>query len=256
MQFTAHDGPGPGLAPVHRFYSAAAGELGAHFFTAFEHEHDAVKGNPAWTYEGIAFYAALPDADGTCAAGTAPMFRVFDGRRHRLMHSREIRRLAVDAGAVAEGAGADGVAFCVPVATEVAEARVTDFARGIWTLQAVPGMDPWPDSLDFAGGHPRYMSADDPNFAPFLGTTTTAQGTGTYNRVGGPERWDIARASWQPFTGEILVAIGTQVFMRLDYRGGETVTGCWHRIEYTVDEPPFFWSAPCVPLTGRRTDRR
>src|SRR5262249_1096786 len=48
----------------------------AHFYTADPAECAAVKANPRWLFEGIAFRALLPAA-GVCPAGTLPVIRFY-----------------------------------------------------------------------------------------------------------------------------------------------------------------------------------
>ena len=58
-----------GLVPVCRFYTSAYAGKASHFFTASESECAHVRNMPDWTYEGVAFYARLPDAQGNCRRG-------------------------------------------------------------------------------------------------------------------------------------------------------------------------------------------
>src|SRR6476619_4153718 len=50
----------PGLSPVCRFYGTPGVGPNSHFYTADPGECAAVKRDGGWTYEGIAFYIALP----------------------------------------------------------------------------------------------------------------------------------------------------------------------------------------------------
>ena len=38
----------------------------------------ALRSDPKWTYEGIAFYAGLPGSGGNCAIGTIPIYRGYN----------------------------------------------------------------------------------------------------------------------------------------------------------------------------------
>jgi hypothetical protein len=86
-EFKVEDSPGPQLFPVCRFYTAKFAPRSSHFYTAFPEECAAVKANPDWIYEGVAFYARLPEVTGACAAGTMPIHRCYNGLagvpRHR-----------------------------------------------------------------------------------------------------------------------------------------------------------------------------
>src|SRR5258708_5091957 len=65
---------GSGLVPVCRFYGSVSPGPNSHFFTGDANECAAVKADPGWHYEGIAFYVALP-FDGDCAADQLPVWR-------------------------------------------------------------------------------------------------------------------------------------------------------------------------------------
>mgnify|MGYP003451077002 CR=1 FL=1 len=73
-----------------------------------------------WQLEsGAAYYLALTDAMGNCAAGTAPLYRVYNrsmsgAPNHRLTASRALRDQMVAQGWVAEGSGPDVVYGCTP----------------------------------------------------------------------------------------------------------------------------------------------
>ena len=132
IEFPVSDAPEPGLVPVCRFYSEAFAPRSAHFHTAFAAECSALMANRAWIYEGVAFHARLPQPDGTCVAGSAPVHRWYnEGRggahnhRYRLHHDNvptydgytdPLLLGHMRKGWVREGAGPDGTAFCVDAA--------------------------------------------------------------------------------------------------------------------------------------------
>lgn len=68
-----------GAVPVCRFYGSPGIGPDSHFYTVNPFECEAVKRDPGWTYEGIAFYAKLP-VGGACPAGTVPVYRAYNGR--------------------------------------------------------------------------------------------------------------------------------------------------------------------------------
>ena len=149
-EFKVYAEPGPDLVPVCRFYSAAFAPKSSHFFTAFPEECEAVKANPIWTYEGIAFYARLPDATGACAPGTMAIYRSYNGGAGGAPAHRYTPYL-VDScypynffgpGCVREGVSANGVAFCSPVSIDIAFQRTQQMSGGTWdfryTLNGVP----------------------------------------------------------------------------------------------------------------------
>ncbi len=106
-------------ADVCRFFSAAFAPKSSHLFTADAIECEAVKHYPAWTFEGIAFGSPLPDANGNCAEGTRPVFRLFNNGQggapaHRLVTDQITQIAMIHAGWLPEGFGDNRVAMCAP----------------------------------------------------------------------------------------------------------------------------------------------
>ena len=78
-----------------------------------------MKANANWTFEGEVFYVVPPAEDGACAAGTMPVYRVYnDGMgaapNHRLMTDLALQSEMVTRGWVPEGQGI-GITMCVPM---------------------------------------------------------------------------------------------------------------------------------------------
>ena len=113
---------GPGRFPVSRFFSTQWGTKSSHFFTANQSERDKLVAGiiPGWQLEADAlYYIGLPDATGSCAAGTVPLYRLYnDGQggapNHRLTGNRATRDQMRADGWVAEGSGPDTVYACLP----------------------------------------------------------------------------------------------------------------------------------------------
>jgi hypothetical protein len=107
------------LASVCRYYGLPAFGLDTHFYSAFADECDAVmvKWPDRWEPETAdAFRVHLPSVDGTCAGGTRPLFRLYNGRadaNHRYTTSRAVRDAMIAKGWISEGFGAQGVGMCV-----------------------------------------------------------------------------------------------------------------------------------------------
>ncbi len=136
-QYRVHDTPGTGLVPVCRFFSASFAPLSSHFYTADAAECEIVRANPRWTFEGVAFFVKSAVSDGSCAAGWAPVYRLYnDGvtgaPNHRYTPRRAERDNFLAHGWLAEGAGALGVAFCVPVTLDEGAGRLLQLANGVW----------------------------------------------------------------------------------------------------------------------------
>lgn len=105
--------PAAGTAPVCRFFSAAFAPLSSHFYTADAAECAAVKASGAWQYEGDAFFAGQAP-QGTCAAGTTPLYRLYNNGQggapnHRFTTCTNIRDRMIEGG----GWISEGVAMCV-----------------------------------------------------------------------------------------------------------------------------------------------
>jgi len=119
--------PGPGHAPVCRFFSTAFGAKSSHFYTPYASECQKVQTDPAlmstWQLESSAvYYLALPDTSGKCPSNTAPLYRVYNNGQggapnHRYMGDRAVRDQSVAAGWTAEGNGPDIIFACTPTLT-------------------------------------------------------------------------------------------------------------------------------------------
>ena len=116
--FKVYGAAGDPLSAVCRFFSAAFAPKSSHFYTALASECATVKGNADWTFEDEVFFVATPAADGTCAAGTMPVYRLYnDGRggapNHRFTTDLAVRADMLAQGWIPEGQGV-GVTMCVP----------------------------------------------------------------------------------------------------------------------------------------------
>jgi hypothetical protein len=89
QRYRVDDAPAAGLEPVCRFYTAEFAGKASHFFTASAAECEYLKASPHWSYEGVAFYGRVPDAQDNCGAGTAAINRLWKARPSR---SRRRRR--------------------------------------------------------------------------------------------------------------------------------------------------------------------
>src|ERR1700674_337654 len=119
LAFAGYPQPQPNASPVCRFYLPPPyGD--SHFYSASPAECAAVQAKyPFFVQESPAvFYIALPDpVPGACAAGSLPIYRVWDTRidtNHRYTTSRTVRDQMVASGWVPEGYGADAVIMCSP----------------------------------------------------------------------------------------------------------------------------------------------
>lgn len=129
VEFRVNDSPDDGWVPVCRFYSPAFAPRSAHLLTAFAAECAALKANPLWIDEGVAFYAKPVQDSGSCPhGGTIPVYRWYNGGRggvpqHKFTSVRsdtigfpnsweEFDVTPLPHGWVAEGVSPRGNAFC------------------------------------------------------------------------------------------------------------------------------------------------
>ncbi|MCC7218594.1 MAG: choice-of-anchor D domain-containing protein [Burkholderiales bacterium] len=117
--FKVHADAAAGLNAVCRFFSTAFGAKSSHFYTPNAPECDVVKASPSWTFEAEVFHVVYPAFDGSCPAGTIPVFRMYnDGQggapNHRYTTEMAVRNAMLALGWIAEGAGTIGVIMCAP----------------------------------------------------------------------------------------------------------------------------------------------
>ncbi|HEY2967384.1 MAG TPA: hypothetical protein VGK75_03365 [Casimicrobiaceae bacterium] len=122
QQFNVYalDGAPAFSATVSRFISTMFSPKSSHAYTANEDEYDELMSGAiaGWSLEGPVFSAPLPSSDGTCPAGTIPVYRLYNNSmggapNHRLItEANEFARMAT-AGWTPEGEGI-GVGFCSP----------------------------------------------------------------------------------------------------------------------------------------------
>lgn len=238
-QYRVHDAPSPGLVPVCRFFSASFAPLSSHFYTANATECEIVRANPRWTFEGIAFFVKSAAADGSCAAGWAPVYRLYnDGLtgapNHRYTPRRAERADFLARGWLAEGAGALGVAFCVPVTPDEGAGRLLQLANGVWSFV-------WSNTIltvQFGDVRPSF----DPD-VPF----ELRDASGSVN------------VRWDPYLARFVLT-GTMpqpVRFVFDLTPDGRIAGCAYESAHIVFPPPpheKLTYAPCRELVGGRSD--
>jgi hypothetical protein len=116
--FPVYSERGAGLVPVCRFFTTAFPPTSSHFYAPRGLGCEGALANADWQFEGEVFYSSLPDANGTCAAGAAPIFRLYNNGQggapnHRFTTNPAIRAQMLAAGYIAEGSGV-GVGMCSP----------------------------------------------------------------------------------------------------------------------------------------------
>jgi hypothetical protein len=116
--FKVHTATATGLSPVCRFFSTSFAPKSSHFYTASSSECTVVKANKDWTFEAEVFFVGIPAADGTCASGTLPVYRMYNNGQgaapnHRFTTELQVRTQMLGQNWVPEGQGV-GVTMCVP----------------------------------------------------------------------------------------------------------------------------------------------
>jgi cytochrome c553 len=117
-QFKVYTASGATLSAVCRFFSTSFAPKSSHFYTASASECTTVKASPDWQFEAEVFFVAIPAVDGTCAAGTIPVYRLYNNGQgaapnHRFTTDLAVRADMMTNGWIAEGFGI-GVTMCVP----------------------------------------------------------------------------------------------------------------------------------------------
>jgi len=102
-----------------RFVTTVYAPKSVHFYTPSRVECAELMIDPAWQYEGIAFYTNLADSNGLCAAGTVPLYRIYNNGmggapNHRYTTSLATLDQMVAAGWSFEGNGNTKAFACVP----------------------------------------------------------------------------------------------------------------------------------------------
>jgi photosystem II stability/assembly factor-like uncharacterized protein len=120
FEFGAYAMPVADTQPVCRYFSAAFGAKGAHFYSPFASECAALRADRHWTLETpAAFYVAPATASGGCVNDWVPVYRLYnDGRggapNHRFTGDLALRAQMIAQGWIAEGLGATAVTLCAP----------------------------------------------------------------------------------------------------------------------------------------------
>jgi probable HAF family extracellular repeat protein len=114
--------PTVGAEQVCRFFNDSFAPQSSHFYSADPNECLYVMSRQdwAWQFEGITMYIPTPDAQGNCAGGTQPVYRLYNNGmggapNHRYTASLVTRNQMIGQGWVSEGYGSNGVIMCAPL---------------------------------------------------------------------------------------------------------------------------------------------
>jgi len=107
-----------GAPTVWRFFSTTFSPKSSHFYTDLAVEYNNLIANPNWELEGPVFNTPMPAADGSCPAGSIPIYRLYNQNmggapNHRFTTDLNVQQQMVAAGWTPEGFGI-GVGFCSP----------------------------------------------------------------------------------------------------------------------------------------------
>ena len=116
---TGEQFPVAGSNIVCRFFSDRYAPKSSHFYTHYAPECNALRVGFVWQFEDLVFSVDVPDASGSCRAGTRPLYRLYNGSRggapnHRYTVRSDIAAAMRAQGWVPEGIGANAVFACVP----------------------------------------------------------------------------------------------------------------------------------------------
>jgi len=119
LKFKSYPLDTPGSNNVCRFFSTSFQPRSSHFYTPFAFECTIVKASPDWQFEGEVFGIPVPAADGSCAAGTTPVYRLYNNGmgaapNHRYTIDLAVRASMIAQGWIPEGNGI-GVIMCAPL---------------------------------------------------------------------------------------------------------------------------------------------
>lgn len=240
FEFKVADRPGPGWVPVCRFFSAAFAPKSSHFYTAFPEECSAVKADPTWTFEGEAFYVQLPDATGSCPAGTMPIYRGYnngagEAPAHRFTPYRgdQCAYFYNPPGSGCTSEGPAGVAFCAPASLELAQLRTQQFS-GTWEFAYTMDGIPTVARFTFGDAVASYPPGLPPRYWPEIPYRAEASGV-------------AAGGGWDPIAGKIVVVF-LETMLQFDFDGTDAASGCAYvHFEFFADG-----RGPCHRLTARR----
>ena len=118
--FDVWAGPTNGALPTCRFFSTTFAPKSSHFYTPYPNECALLQAGAVWEYEGIVFYVQLPDANGSCPAGTTILYRLYNNGmggapNHRFTTSAVNFVQMQNADWTFEGDGRTAAFVCVPV---------------------------------------------------------------------------------------------------------------------------------------------
>lgn len=233
-----------GTSPVCRFYSTAFAPKGSHFYTADPQECTFLKAGGFWTYEGIAFFAHIPDYLGNCAFGEQPVYRFYNSGQgnapnHRFTTDPAVRASMPTKGWVPEGKA--GIALCAS-GSGLPEGDFA-FTRSKNLLGA------WTFTYFYNGAHNDHF-----NFTNILTNTAPVEISSMPYIVAGSYDLGLVNGGFRVDIGKfrmITFGTGKNDYFVFDFVDVDTISGCFYPGGNGAGDPT---TGPCVSaLTGVRT---
>lgn len=261
--------PKPGYVAVCRFFSPLGGKA-THFFTAFADECELVKHNPDWTYEGVAFYTLLPDAQGACPEGTGAIHRLYNdghGASPNHAYTPDVLKKSL---LIVNGWISEGVAFCLPASTDASFAKMQLLANTQWVF-------PLSEPADCREDAPAYIRFSQPVAAegrmswigaPNVDYASDISVGGDNDCRLGVSGADTGFTGWDAGANQYVLyyssGYGLYTLVLFDHADLKTVPVCKVKLTVNIDTryatyrnlhpfQPWLWS-PCVPGTATRIE--
>ncbi len=119
VTFKVWNAPAEGLTNVCRFFSGTFAPKSSHFYSHNPAECPSLAAGGVWALESSTAFYMMPTATGVCAAGTMPLYRLYNNGmsgapNHRYTIHQSVRSTMITAGWIPEGNGVEGVFACVP----------------------------------------------------------------------------------------------------------------------------------------------
>lgn len=231
-----------GSSPVCRFFSTSFDPKSSHFYTANPGECTAVKGNPNWRFEAIAFYVKTPAGSGMCTSGSK-VYRLYNNGKggapnHRYTTSATVRATMMSQGWIPEGNGVEGVVFCTSDAAvvDLAYAKSQQLIGGTWSISYTFG-SAYTDTFHCTSIETNTAS-NSANLPYYVWCTNKYQ--------------ESALATWAVDLGRIILvsklSTAWDVYL-FDFTSANAIAGCYY-FDYGQSNP---YSDGCThPLTGIR----
>jgi hypothetical protein len=146
MRYRVQTSASADAMPICRVYvPGTGGQRRFHFYSRSPAECTAILSSYNGYDEGVAFYAAVPDANGQCAEDTAPVWRLASTREPAFVYTPDAGRRDT---LVANGYVVSGTEYCVPSSASRSAEMTALLHLHTWTIDHVP-FQPSPATMIF-----------------------------------------------------------------------------------------------------------